>query len=318
MLSRMACWACGSCTRVAGPIGDGTVTSRLIISTMNKYAELPSKQDQTSFSARCRRRAGSACCSPRCPARRRWPGPDDALHLYAGLGYGYDDNLLRVPDGQPGLRQPAAAIPGTWPKRACCSTIPTAASASPPAPRCRRTSSTISSSSTTTARTSRRNWNWQLGNHLEGTLGGTYIETLAPYTDFHSDQRNLRRQRSIYGDGAWRFHPSYRVRAAASQGQVQLRAGSRKASTTAPKMPGKSGVDYLPRQRQRNRPGAAPPDGQLSEPAPARPATGQRRLRPGRDQGQGAVDRQRQHHGAGAGRLGQARATAAAARTPAA
>ena len=26
-------------------------------------------------------------------------GPNDALHLYAGVAYGHDDNLLRVPDG---------------------------------------------------------------------------------------------------------------------------------------------------------------------------------------------------------------------------
>ena len=28
-------------------------------------------------------------------------GPNDALHLYANVGYGHDDNLLRVPDDQP-------------------------------------------------------------------------------------------------------------------------------------------------------------------------------------------------------------------------
>jgi hypothetical protein len=28
-------------------------------------------------------------------------GPNDALHLYAGVSYGHDDNLLRVPDDQP-------------------------------------------------------------------------------------------------------------------------------------------------------------------------------------------------------------------------
>src|SRR6266571_2099172 len=28
-------------------------------------------------------------------------GPNDALHLYGALGYGHDDNLLRVAEGQP-------------------------------------------------------------------------------------------------------------------------------------------------------------------------------------------------------------------------
>ena len=29
--------------------------------------------------------------------------PSDPLHLVAGIGYAHDDNLLRVPDGQPGF-----------------------------------------------------------------------------------------------------------------------------------------------------------------------------------------------------------------------
>jgi hypothetical protein len=38
-------------------------------------------------------------------------------------------------------------------------------------------------------------WNWQLGNRFEGTLGANYEHTLAPYTDFRSNQRNLRKHR---------------------------------------------------------------------------------------------------------------------------
>jgi hypothetical protein len=55
-------------------------------------------------------------------------------------------------------------------------------------------------------------WFWQLGNHLEGKVGTTYEQVLAPYTDFNSDERNLRRSRSKFAEGAWRFHPSWRVR----------------------------------------------------------------------------------------------------------
>jgi exopolysaccharide biosynthesis operon protein EpsL len=57
---------------------------------------------------------------------------------------------------------------------------------------------------------------WHIGNHLEGHAGGVYAQTLTSFSDFHSAERNLRVQRREYVDGAWRFHPSYRVRAAAS------------------------------------------------------------------------------------------------------
>lgn len=57
---------------------------------------------------------------------------------------------------------------------------------------------------------------WHIGNHLEGHAGAVYAQTLTSFSDFHSVERNLRVQRREYVDGGWRFHPSYRVRAAAS------------------------------------------------------------------------------------------------------
>lgn len=58
---------------------------------------------------------------------------------------------------------------------------------------------------------------WHIGNHLEGHVGASYAQTLTSFNDFHVAQRNLRVQRREFVDGAWRFHPSYRVRAAFSQ-----------------------------------------------------------------------------------------------------
>jgi len=56
-------------------------------------------------------------------------------------------------------------------------------------------------------------WAWVLGNHLDGNVGGSYSQTLTPFNDFHSDDRNLRKQRVEYFKGGWKFHPSWRVRA---------------------------------------------------------------------------------------------------------
>ena len=55
-------------------------------------------------------------------------------------------------------------------------------------------------------------WAWVLGNHLDGNIGGSYAQTLTPFNDFHSDERNLRTQRVEYFKGGWKFHPSWRVR----------------------------------------------------------------------------------------------------------
>lgn len=53
---------------------------------------------------------------------------------------------------------------------------------------------------------------WHVGNHLEGHAGASYSQTLTPFSDFQSNVRNLRTERREYVDGAWRFHPSWRVR----------------------------------------------------------------------------------------------------------
>lgn len=54
---------------------------------------------------------------------------------------------------------------------------------------------------------------WELGNHVSGHVGMTYSETLAPFADFHTEQRNLRIQKREYVDANWRFHPSWQTHA---------------------------------------------------------------------------------------------------------
>lgn len=56
------------------------------------------------------------------------------------------------------------------------------------------------------------NWKWALGNHLSGDIGGVYEETIAPFADYHSDQRNLRTHKRDYFNGAYLFHPRWQVR----------------------------------------------------------------------------------------------------------
>ena len=53
-------------------------------------------------------------------------------------------------------------------------------------------------------------WRWFLASHFDGHIGASYAQVLAPFADFHSDQRNLRVTRTRYADGSWRFHPAWR------------------------------------------------------------------------------------------------------------
>ncbi|OEZ61632.1 XrtB/PEP-CTERM-associated polysaccharide biosynthesis outer membrane protein EpsL [Duganella sp. HH105] len=54
---------------------------------------------------------------------------------------------------------------------------------------------------------------WRVGSHVDGHVGLNYVQTLTPFTDYHSTERNLRIQRRSYGDINWLFHPSWRVHA---------------------------------------------------------------------------------------------------------
>lgn len=53
---------------------------------------------------------------------------------------------------------------------------------------------------------------WHIANHLEGHVGASYVQTLTPFSDLRSTERNLRTIRREYANGGWRFHPSWRIR----------------------------------------------------------------------------------------------------------
>ncbi|UUZ49878.1 hypothetical protein LP420_06980 [Massilia sp. B-10] len=69
----------------------------------------------------------------------------------------------------------------------------------------------------------RVNWNWHLGDHLDGNLGTSYVKALAPFVNFHGRERNLRSERRQFADAGYLLHPSWRLRAG---GVVALGASS--------------------------------------------------------------------------------------------
>jgi exopolysaccharide biosynthesis operon protein EpsL len=142
--------------------------------------------------------------------------PSDALHVFGGLGYGHDDNLLRVPDGFPAFDNRLA---DSWYQADAGVLFDHTYSRQRISGHARLSKVKFDHFQQLDydGKDVEARWNWQVGNHWEGVLGTTYDQTLAPYTDFRSDQRNLRQQRRTFADGAWRFHPSYRARASAAR-----------------------------------------------------------------------------------------------------
>ncbi|WEF35685.1 XrtB/PEP-CTERM-associated polysaccharide biosynthesis outer membrane protein EpsL [Pseudoduganella chitinolytica] len=134
----------------------------------------------------------------------------DTVHPFVSVGYTYDDNLLRLPEnvavGAQRSDRSTQAQAGLIVDR--------------PIGR-QRLTGTAKVSRVTFDHYSQFDYNgkdfkadlaWQLGNRLYGNIGGTYVETLTPFSDYSTNERNLRTSRRQYVSGAWRFHPSWQVR----------------------------------------------------------------------------------------------------------
>jgi exopolysaccharide biosynthesis operon protein EpsL len=171
-------------------------------------------------------------------------GPNDPLHLYGEIGYGHDDNLLRVPDGQPAFD---GTLADSWWDREAGLIFDKTYS--------RQRISVIAKLSkydfdhfkqlNYDGKDLQATWFWQLGNHLEGKLGATYAQVLAPYTDFVSDQRNLRRTHTRLAEGAWRFHSSWRVQGGFQQDKYDYDLLAQRSNNRT-EHAGEVELDYLP------------------------------------------------------------------------
>jgi len=170
---------------------------------------------------------------------------DDGLHLNAGIGWHHDNNLLRVPDNDPGYggqrsdswRQADAgvAFDHLYGRQRL------AASA-----QISQVEFDQFSQLDYDGKDARATWYWQAGNQFEGRLGASHIDVLAPYTDLRTSERNLRVQRSAFFDGAWRLHPRWRVQAALRDDRFRYELFSQRPNNRRERAV-ETGIDYVAR-----------------------------------------------------------------------
>lgn len=90
------------------------------------------------------------------------------------------------------------------------------------------------------------NWNWVVGNHLQGNLTSTYEQALAPFDDYIVLMKNIRTQRANSADLAWLIHPAWRLRTAYSRYDLDYSAAQLAASNLRSDS-AELGVSYLAR-----------------------------------------------------------------------
>ena len=138
--------------------------------------------------------------------------PEEGMRLYGGIGWAYDDNLLRVPDnarpflGKRGDSYRTLEGGVVYNKRISRQRISAVAKVS-------KVKFDYFKQLDYDGRDLQALWNWEIGNKLEGKAEYSNVQTLAPYTDFFSDERNLRKQRRHVFDAGWKMHPSWKLRA---------------------------------------------------------------------------------------------------------
>ncbi|MBD8531277.1 MULTISPECIES: XrtB/PEP-CTERM-associated polysaccharide biosynthesis outer membrane protein EpsL [unclassified Massilia] len=142
--------------------------------------------------------------------------PGTPLDLYGRIGWAHDDNLLRIPDGAPAFDGRRS---DSW------TTFEFGAVLDKPIRRQRLLAVAKLSKVKFDhfrqldydGRDLQATWYWELGNRFSGKLGATHAQTPAPYTDFPSDERNLRKGRRSFFEGVWKLHPRWEARTALSR-----------------------------------------------------------------------------------------------------
>lgn len=89
-------------------------------------------------------------------------------------------------------------------------------------------------------------WDWRVGPYFSGSAGASYEQTLAPYIDFRSSERNLRQHRRQHADGAWKLHPSWQLRAGAARDKYEYELAAQRFNNRTEDM-SEAGFDYTPR-----------------------------------------------------------------------
>jgi len=157
--------------------------------------------------------AGAFWCFP---AGAASTAPAETIQLLAGIGWAHDDNLLRQADG----------VPAFGGKRSDSYRTFEAGVALDQHISRQRIAATAKVSNTAfdhfrqldyTGHDLQATWFWHIGTQFDGRVEALEIRTLAPYIDFNSDQRNLRRQRRQAFDAGWQLHPSWKLRAGAER-----------------------------------------------------------------------------------------------------
>ena len=147
----------------------------------------------------------------------------DTIHPFVGVGYSYEDNLLRLSDAA----KDAGAVSSDSSRQAFAGVAferPLGRQLFTGSARVSKVSFDRFTELDYNGKDANGEWKWQLGNDLSGTLGGTYSESLSSFSDFHAAERNVRKQRGGYFEAKYQFAPHWQLRGRTSRDKYEYEA----------------------------------------------------------------------------------------------
>jgi exopolysaccharide biosynthesis operon protein EpsL len=168
--------------------------------------------------------------------------PDQVLQPYVSYALAHEDNLLGAPDGDgeaPSSNSRQAGAGMKVDKRIGQQALTAALAFT-------RIRYEALPELDHDAKDGRVNLNWHVGTHLDGNVGASYVEALAPFVNFHSRARNVRSERRVFADGGWLLHPSWRLRAGVLRSDLEYELASQQGGDRIEQI-GELGLDYLAR-----------------------------------------------------------------------
>ena len=173
------------------------------------------------------------------------PGPLGGFHPYVGAGAFYDDNLFRIPDNRPAFDDRRS----DWARYLIGGFLFDKSYGR------QKVYLQAKVSSVKFDHFKQIDYHgkdflglldWQLGNRFEGSLGASYAETLAPYTDIRSRERNMREHRRVHWDGAWQPHPLWRARVGVARDKYEYQLQVQRVNDRTEDA-FEAGIEYTPR-----------------------------------------------------------------------
>jgi exopolysaccharide biosynthesis operon protein EpsL len=181
--------------------------------------------------------AGVLCCGGASAAL------SDTVHPFASLTYSHDDNLLRLPDGG-AERDGPRGDNMTQLQGGVLFERPLGRQILSGQAKVSRVSFAHYDSLDYNGKDGAVALEWHLANHLSGNVGASYAQTLTPFSDYHTSERNLRVQRREYANGTWLFHPSWQLRAGFNRDRISYGLDALRYSARTERL-AEFGVDYL-------------------------------------------------------------------------